>query len=241
VQRSPHSPPNLERFELERVCVSTQAESPASDSSSLIDPDLAIHRSVNTKNATNTENAALRAEHGVVARAFHAAALAGARRILLVSAHSGDGKSRFADCILRHASVITDAPVGVQTLTSAWLQTEEAQLYGGGQRDPYQHGYVWIDGLALLEGEGPAVLTPALRGSLDGAILVARGMVTTRAQVADCADRLRMLGVPLLGGIWNDLDCPPVAEVLRRITTGRWTWPPRWRTRQPTRQVQRSV
>jgi hypothetical protein len=163
-----------------------------------------------------------------VARAFHAADSADARRILLVSARSGDGKTHFAQCILRHASVVTDAPYQVKAFAT---------------RDPREesnHGYVWVDGVALLEGEGPAALTPSVRSSIDGALLVVRGMVTTRAQVADCADRLSALGVRVLGGVWNEFDCPPPAETLRIIKAGLWTWPPRFPPGVFTRQIGRS-
>lgn len=163
-----------------------------------------------------------------MAGAFHAASLANARRILLVSARSGDGKTQFARCILRHASAVTDLPVRVKTIAMVDPHTES------------NHGYVWVDGLALLEGEGPAALTPAVRAYLDGALLVARGMLTTRAEVADCADQLRNLGVPVLGGVWNEFDCPPVAEALHNVRAGLWSWPPRFPPRVSARHFRRS-
>jgi chloramphenicol 3-O-phosphotransferase len=156
----------------------------------------------------------LRAEHSLVAQAFHTAHAANARRILLVSAHTGDGKSHLAKCIQQHASVVTDEPF--QVLSFATLCPQEEIDYG----------YVWVDGVALLEGEGAAVLTPAVRASFDGVLLIARGMVTTRAELAECADRLRTLDMPVLGGVWNAVDCPPPAEVVRAFREGLRTWPP---------------
>ena len=156
----------------------------------------------------------LRAEHRLVARAFNAAQAADARRILLVSAHLGDGKTHFARCVQRHASAVTDEPFEIEPFGPPRPRSESS------------NGYVWVDGVALLEGDGAAVLAPAVRASVDGALLVARGMVTTRAEVADCAAQLRTLGMRVLGGIWNDFDCPPPAETLRTIRTGLRTWPP---------------
>lgn len=170
----------------------------------------------------------LRAEHSLVAQAFHAAQAADARRILLVSAHTGDGKSHFARCIKQHASVVTDEPFQVQTF--ATLRPQEA----------LEHGYVWVDGVALLEGEGAAVLTPAVRASFDGALLIARGMVTTRADLNECADRLRILDMPVLGGVWNAVDCPPPAETIRAFREGLRTWPPRLPPGVLARQFRRS-
>lgn len=156
----------------------------------------------------------LRAEHRLVARAFNAAQAADARRILLVSAHTGDGKTHFARCIQRHASAVTDQPFEIQPFGPPRPHADAS------------NGYVWVDGVALLEGDGAAVLAPAVRASVDGALLVARGMVTTRAEVADCAAQLRTLGMRVLGGIWNNSDCPPPAETLRTIRAGLRTWPP---------------
>jgi hypothetical protein len=156
----------------------------------------------------------LRAEHRLVARAFHAAEAVGARRILLVSAHSGDGKTHFARCVQRHASAVTDEPFEVEAFGPPRPSAERST------------GYVWVDGVALLEGDGAAVLAPAVRASVDGALLVARGMVTTRAEVADCAAQLRVLGMQVLGGVWNDSDCAPPAETLRAFREGLRTWPP---------------
>ena len=167
-------------------------------------PDFAISVAMATPATT------LRAEHSVVAKAFHACELSKARRIILVSAHSGDGKTYLANCISRHAGFVTERPVRVETL----LVVRHLRIEGSGDEDA--DGFLWVDGLSLLDGEGASALTPGLRDWLDGALLVARGMVTTRREVADCADRLRMLGVPVLGGVWNDVDCPTVAEALRR-------------------------
>jgi len=157
----------------------------------------------------------LREEHRLVARAFQTAKAAQARRILLASARTGDGKSHLAGCIERYASVVTDEPFEVETLNSRSPRAEQTK------------GYVWVDGVALLEGEGAAVLTPSIRASLDGALLVARGMVTTRAELRECADRLRVLGMPVLGGVWNDVACPPPRETVRAFADGLRSWPPR--------------
>lgn len=169
-----------------------------------------------------------RAEHSLVARAFHAAQSADARRILLVSAHAGDGKTHFAGCIQRHASVVTDEPFQVQSFATFRPQGD------------VESGYVWVDGVALLEGEGAAALTPAVRASFDGALLVARGMVTTRAEVADCAEQLRILGMPMLGGVWNEIECPSPAEALHNIKAGLRTWPPQLPPGVIARQFRRS-
>lgn len=169
-----------------------------------------------------------RAEHSLVARAFQVAQSADARRILLVSAHSGDGKSHFARCIQRHAGVVTDEPFEVASFTTLRPQQE------------IDYGYLWVDGVSLLEGEGAAALTPAVRASFDGALLVARGMVTTRAEVADCGDQLRILGMRLLGGVWNELECPSPAETLHSIKAGLRTWPPRFPPGVIARQFRRS-
>ena len=167
-----------------------------------------------TEYAVSRSPQLLRAEHRLVARAFEAAKAANAWRILLVSARTGDGKSYFARCIQRHASAVTDKPFEIQPFGTPRPRPESPT------------GYVWVDGVALLEGDGAAVLAPAIRASVDGALLVARGMVTTREEVADCASQLRTLGMPVLGGIWNDSDCPPPAETLRTIRAGLRTWPP---------------
>jgi hypothetical protein len=156
----------------------------------------------------------LRAEHRLVARAFHAAQTAGARRILLVSAHVGDGKTHFARCIQRHASAVTAEPFEVEAFGPPKPRAERST------------GYVWVDGVALLEGDGAAVLAPAVRASVDGALLVARGMVTTRAEVADCSAQLQVLGLQMIGGVWNDSDCVPPAETLRSFREGLLSWPP---------------
>jgi len=185
-----------------------------------------------TEAGVTTSSKTLRAEHSLVARAFHAADAADARRILLVSAHSRDGKSHFARCISRHASVVTDAPVQVHAFAMPHLEAE-------GQHGHVHHGYVWVDGVALLEGEGPAELTPAVRAYFDGALFITRGMVTTRAEVADCADRLRILGMRMLGGVWNEYDCPPVAEAVRIVKAGLFSWPPRFPFGVSTPQIRR--
>lgn len=145
------------------------------------------------------------AEHRTVARAFHAADQAKARRILLVSAHNGDGKSSLARCIARHASSVTDEPVELRELRTSEPLPES------------DRGYTWVDGLALLEGEGACALFPSFRASLDGALFVARGMATTRAELTECAERLEVLGVRLLGGVWNEQEHPPAAEALSAI------------------------
>lgn len=74
--------------------------------------------------------------------------------------------------------------------------------------------------------DGAAVLAPAVRASVDGALLVARGMVTTRAEVADCSAQLQVLGLQMIGGVWNDSDCVPPAETLRSFREGLRSWPP---------------
>ncbi|MGB5285772.1 MAG: hypothetical protein WCB63_06180 [Polyangiales bacterium] len=174
--------------------------------------------------STNT----LRMEQSLVARAFHTVQSADARRILLVSAHSGEGKTHFAQCIARHASTVTDEPIQVEVFATAPPLAERT------------HGYVWVDGVSLLEGQGAAALTPSVRASFDGALLVARGMVTTREQVANCADELSIRGVRVLGGVWNEFDCPPPAQTLRMLKAGLWRWPPPFPRRAFTRQTRRS-
>ncbi len=171
----------------------------------------------------------LRAEHSLVARAFHDAQAADARRILLVSARTGDGKTYFARCVQRHASVVIDEPCEVQTFSPRWLAEESS------------HGYVWVDGVALLEGAGAAVLTPSVRSWFDGVVFIARGMVTTRAELTECAERLRNLEMPVLGGIWNSYDCPPPAEAVRAFKEGLRTWPPRFPPGVLARQIRRSL
>jgi hypothetical protein len=170
----------------------------------------------------------LRAEHSLVARAFQSAESANARRILLVSARSGDGKSHFARCVQRHANVVTDEPCEVQSFSPRGLADENRK------------GYVWVDGIALLEGAGAGVLTPSVRASFDGALFVARGLVTTRAELAECGERLRVLGMPVLGGIWNSFECPPPAEAVRSVKEGLRTWPPRLPRGVFARQTRRS-
>jgi hypothetical protein len=157
----------------------------------------------------------MREEHQLVARAFRTAQDAQARRILLASARTGDGKSHLARCIEQYADVVTDEHFEVAALSSRSSRPEA------------ENGYVWVDGVALLEGEGAAALTPAIRATLDGALLVARGMVTTRAELRECAERLRVLGMPVLGGVWNDVACPPPMETVRAFADGFRTWPPR--------------
>lgn len=163
-----------------------------------------------------------------MARAFHATRAANARRILLVSALPGEGKTHLAYCILRHAAVATDEEVQVRALESLRPKMETPT------------GYIWIDGASLLEGEGAAALTPAVRAWFHGALFVARGMVTTRAQVMDCADQLRILGIDVLGGVWNEIDCPPPAETVRSLKKGFLTWPPRLPPGVLARQFRRS-
>ncbi|MFW2388172.1 MAG: hypothetical protein ACN4G0_07545, partial [Polyangiales bacterium] len=167
-------------------------------------------------------------EHSLVARALHAAQSADARRILLVSPHTGDGKTHFAGCLQQHASLVTDEPLQVQSFTTLQPQPK------------LDHGYVWVDGVSLLEGQGAAVLTPAVRSSFDGALLIARGMGTNRAEVAECAEQLRILGMPMIGGVWNELECPTPAETFRTIKAGLRTWPPKFPPGVITRQFRRS-
>lgn len=156
-----------------------------------------------------------REERTLVARAFHMTLSANARRILLVSPLPGDGKTHLAHCILRHANVVTDEQVRVLALESLPSRAETAT------------GYVWVDGVSLLDGAGAAALTPAMRAWFHGALLVVRGMVTTREQVRECAEQLRILGMDVLGGVWNERDCPPPAETLLALQEGLRTWPPR--------------
>lgn len=163
----------------------------------------------------NKSSKVLRAEHSLVASAFHTVQAANARRILLVSAHAGDGKSRFARCIQRYASVVTDEPCTVVSRSSVRLP-----------QGPMEHGYLWVDGLALLEGEGGAVLSPAVRASLDGAVLIGRGMATTRNELAECAGQLRDLNIPVLGGVWNAVECQTPVEMARAFREGLRQWPP---------------
>ncbi len=155
----------------------------------------------------------LLAEHKLVARAFQAADQAGARRVLLVSANPGDGKSHLAGCILRHAATVTDAQVRVQTLPAL-------QDLGCDEDD----AYLWVDGLTLLEEPGPRLLTPSVRASLHGALLIARGMATTRREIEECGQRLRALGLNPLGGIWNECDHPPASEALRGLRSSVSGW-----------------
>lgn len=168
-----------------------------------------LRTEVGVSKSSNT----LRMEQSLVARAFHAVESAGARRVLLVSAYSGDGKTHFAQSIVRHASTVTDEPIEVQNFATAPPQAERL------------HGYVWVDGVSLLEGQGAAALTPTVRASFDGALFIARGMVTTREEIANCAEELHIRGIPVLGGIWNEFDCPPPAETIRIMKAGLWTWP----------------
>jgi len=158
-----------------------------------------------------------------VARAFHTAQAANARCILLVSARSGDGKTHFADCIKRQASAVTTEQSEVLTFEAM----RDATQPGPWQPGPDRRVFRWIDGVALLDGAGTLALTPALRASFDGALLVARGMVTTRAEAEYCAKQLGILGIPVLGGVWNTFDCPPPSEVIRGFFSGMWRWPRR--------------
>ena len=157
----------------------------------------------------------LREEHKLVARAHQAAQASNARRILLASPRSGDGKTHLADCIERYASVVSDEHFEIRPLAAQPWRKEQPD------------GYVWVDGVALLEAEGAVALTPAVRASLDGALLVARGMLTTREELRECADRLRVLGVPVLGGVWNEFGCPSPVETVRAFVDGLRSWPPK--------------
>ena len=170
-----------------------------------------------------------------MARAFRAAEAADASRVLLVSPRSGDGKTHFASCVLRHASVVTDVPFQVKPFEAV---DPHAQVAFHLQK--YVDGYVWVDGLALLEGRGPLALTPAVRTYFDGVLLVARGMVTTRDEVAQCAEQLGSLGMKVFGAIWNEFDCPPIPEAVQRIKKGLWSWPPRFPAGVYTGPVRRS-
>jgi hypothetical protein len=157
----------------------------------------------------------LREEHKLVARAFQAAEAANARRILLASARTGDGKTHLSRCIERCASAVSEERCEIRDFAERPLGEDRAD------------GYVWVDGVALLEAEGAASLTPSVRASLDGAFLVARGMLTTREELRECADRLRVLGLPVLGGIWNEFGCPSPMETLRGFADGLRRWPPK--------------
>lgn len=175
---------------------------------------LPMYRLLRTELRVKTNFKILREEHRLVARAFQTAEGAQARRILLASPRTGDGKSHLAECIEKYANLVTDEPLEVESFGSWSYRREQPE------------GYVWVDGVAVLEGEGAAVLTPSIRASLDGALLLARGMVTTRAELRECADRLRVLGMPVLGGVWNDVACPPPMETARDFAKGLRTWPP---------------
>ena len=168
------------------------------------------------------------AEHRLVARVFQAADQSNARRVLLASPYEGDGKSHLARCILRHSSVVTEEPSEVLAL-------------GAVESSQDKKGYLWFDGLALLEGEGASALTPSIRASLDGAIVVVRGMATTRDELADCAERLQVLGLPLLGGVWNERDHPPADEVLSDLKSALRKWPSRRRPGFLNRQTRSSA
>ena len=176
---------------------------------------LPMSRLLRTEARVKPKSKTLREEHQLVARAFRTAQDAQARRILLASARTGDGKSHLARCIEQYGDVVTDEHFEVAALSSRSSRPEA------------EKGYVWADGVALREGEGAAALTPAIRATLDGALLVARGMVTTRAELRECAERLRVLGMPVLGGVWNDVACPPPMETVRAFANGFRTWPPR--------------
>ncbi|MEM7434226.1 MAG: hypothetical protein AAF436_03670 [Myxococcota bacterium] len=166
----------------------------------------------------------LREEHGLVARAFHTAQAANARTILLVSARSGDGKTHLAGCIQRQASAVTNEPSEVLSFKAMRSALEPGAWQAS---PPVRKGYRWVDGVSLLDGAGTLALTPALRSAFDGALLVARGMETTRADAAYCAKQLGILGIPVLGGVWNSFDCPPPAEAARMFVAGLAKWPPR--------------
>lgn len=174
--------------------------------------------------------AAIAAEHSLVARAFQAADQIDARRIVLVSAYRGEGKTHLSRCIERHASVVTDEPVAIVALDSGVTKSLRE----------HDHGYVWIDGLTLLEGQGASMLTPSLRASIDGALLVVRGMATTRAEVTECAERLRVLEVPLIGGVWNERDHPPAPEALSKLRDDLRKWRRRMLPQFLSRQTRRS-
>ena len=176
---------------------------------------LPMSRLLRTEARVKPKFKTLRKEHQLVARAFRTAQDAQARRILLASARTGDGKSHLARCIEQYGDVVTDEHFEVAALSSRSSRPEA------------EKAYVWADGVALREGEGAAALTPAIRATLDGALLVARGMVTTRAELRECAERLRVLGMPVLGGVWNDVACPPPMETVRAFANGFRTWPPR--------------
>jgi hypothetical protein len=152
----------------------------------------------------------VREEHKLVARMFQAARSADARRILIASAHSGDGKSHLGRCIQHYASLVSDEAIFVRSFSKQQWETRD------------NDAYVWVDGLALLENEGAAKLSPTIRSSLDGAIIVARGMHTTRAQLRECAEALRGVGIPLLGGVWNELSSPSPRESLAGLMFGRF-------------------
>lgn len=171
-----------------------------------------------------------RAELTLVASALHAVKAANARRILLASAHKGDGKSRFARCLQEYASAVTDEPCEVVSRSDVRSFPPE----------PLERGYLWVDGVELLEAEGAAVLFPAVRASFDGAVLIARGMVTTRTELAECAKQLRDLDVPVLGGVWNAVDCPAPGEMARAFREGLRKWPPQLPPGVLARQFRRS-
>ena len=177
----------------------------------------------------STSSEVRRAEHRLVARAFHIVQAANARRILLVSPHDGDGKSRFARCIQEYASAVTEEPCQILSRSSVRVPLE-----------PMERGYFWVDGVSLLEGEGAAVLFPAVRASFDGAVLIARGMVTTRKELAACAAQLRDLDMPVLGGVWNAIESPTPAQMARAFRQGLLRWPPQLPPGALARQFRRS-
>lgn len=173
-------------------------------------PILRIFLTLRTEPNVKPKFETVRDEHKLVARMYQAAREADARRILIASAHSGDGKSHLGRCIQHYASLVSDEAIFVRSFSKQQWETRDTDAY------------VWVDGLALLENEGAAALSPSIRSSLDGAIIVARGMHTTRAQVRECAEALRGVGLPVLGGVWNELSSPSPRESLAGLMFGRF-------------------
>jgi len=159
------------------------------------------------------------AEQHLAARLLYCAQQAGACIVLVTSAHRGEGKTHLLEVLARRAPRISAHTLATGPANHLYRELESGRLVAD---------LCFMECPALLddpEGDDP---NPALWGAVDGAVIVALGHTTTRADLRTCQERLKALGVRPLGVVWNEHEHPPPdvlwQTILRRIT--QW-WPGR--------------
>ncbi len=142
----------------------------------------------------------------------------GARRLLVVSARRGDGRTHLIETL---EAMVDDQQAGRTGQAWSFLTLAEAAARGPGTI--CEGCRLVIDGPALLDGDGAIGLEPGWLEVVDGVIVVLLAGRTTEAELALVRARLEALQLPLLGAVWNERHDQGFGKALSRLRQRAWS------------------